>query len=63
METTKLKGPLAALTMEPQDILQVGEDFPLVAGAQDAFPGDTLVEHVVQNLQRADMSSLGVKQL
>lgn len=49
--------------MKPKDILQIGEDFPLVTGVENALPGDTLVEDIVQNLQRADVSSLGVKEL
>lgn len=53
----------AAPTMQPKDILQVGEDFPLVTGAEDALPGDPLVEDVVQDLQRAHVGSLRVEQL
>lgn len=53
----------AAPTVQPKDVLQVGEDFPLVTGAEDALPGDPLVEDVVQDLQRAHMGSLGVEQL
>lgn len=49
--------------MQPKDILQVGEDFPLVTGAEDALPGDPLVEDVVQDLQRAHVGSLRVEQL
>ena len=48
--------------MKPKDILQIWKDFPFVTGVQDPFPGDTLVEDIMQNLQRADMSSLSVKQ-
>lgn len=48
--------------MKTKDILQIWKDFPFVTGVQDPFPGDTLVEDIMQNFQRADMSSLGVKQ-
>lgn len=47
--------------MKPKDILQIWKDFPFVTGVQDPFPGDTLVEDIMQNLQCADMRSLGVK--
>lgn len=50
-------------TVQAKDILQVGEDFPLVTGAEDALPGDPLVEDVVQHLQRAHVGSLRVEQL
>lgn len=53
----------AAPTVQPKDILEVGEDFPLVTGAEDALPGDPLVEDVVQDLQGAHMGSLCVEQL
>lgn len=49
--------------MKPKDILQIWKDLPFVIGVQDPLPGDTLVEDIMQNLQRTDMSSLSVKQL
>lgn len=54
---------LAAPTVQAKDVLQVGEDFLLVTGAEDALPGDPLVEDVVQDLQRAHVGSLRVEQL
>lgn len=62
-QAVKPRSTSATLTMKAQDILQVWEDLPFVTGVEDPFPGDTLVENIMQNLQGADMSSLSVKQL
>lgn len=49
--------------MQLDDLLQVGEDVFDICGGQNGLSGHPLVKHVIQDLQRAQVSALRVEQL